>query len=176
MDNVQIMDKGERKIVLVVHDVRSAHNVGSILRSADGFGVDCVYLTGYAPFPVGAKDKRLPHIAKRVSEQIAKTALGAEKTVSWQHRTDVFELISKLKKENYSVAALEQTDRAVKLPEFTAKGNIALIIGSEIEGVKPSLLKSADIHLAIPMLGKKESFNVSVAAAVALYHLRWYNR
>ncbi|MBI2008004.1 TrmH family RNA methyltransferase [Candidatus Saccharibacteria bacterium] len=162
------------RIVLIVHDVRSAHNVGSILRSADGFNVNCVYLTGYTPYPAMANDKRLPHIARRASEQIAKTALGAEKTLKWQHRSDIFELISRLKKEGYLLAALEQTDQALRLPEFKAKDNIALIVGSEIGGIKSDLLKAVDIHLVIPMLGGKESFNVSVASAVALYHLRWH--
>ncbi|MEX0881268.1 MAG: TrmH family RNA methyltransferase [Candidatus Saccharimonadales bacterium] len=164
----------KRRLVLVVHDVRSAHNVGSILRSADGFGVNCVYLSGYTPYPAMVNDKRLPHIAKRATEQIAKTALGAEKTFRWRHQADIFELIPKLKKEGYLLAALEQTGRALRLPEFKTKDDIALIVGSEIGGIKPDLLKAVDIHLAIPMLGGKESFNVSIASAVALYHLRWY--
>ncbi|HLG91015.1 MAG TPA: TrmH family RNA methyltransferase [Candidatus Saccharimonadales bacterium] len=161
------------RIVLIVHDVRSAHNVGSILRSADGFGVNYVYLTGYTPYPAMVNDERLPHIVKRASEQIAKTALGAEKTLRWQHQSDIFELISKLRKEGYLLVALEQTDQALRLPEFKAKGDIALIVGSEIGGISPDLLKAIDTHLVIPMLGGKESFNVSVASAVALYHLRW---
>lgn len=169
------MAKGKRKIVLIAHDVRSAHNVGSILRTADGFGIETVYLTGYTPYPVSFKDKRLPHVAKRAEEQIVKTALGAEKTVKWQHEASVLELLHKLKKERFLLAALEQTASAIDLRGFSAEGNIALIIGSEIGGIQQNLLKEMDIHLSIPMLGSKESFNVSVAAAVALYHLRWYN-
>ena len=165
-----------RRIVLIVHNVRSAHNVGSIFRSADGLGVYRVYLTGYTPYPIAPNDKRLPHVAKRAAAQIAKTALGAEKTLKWQHENDISRLISKLKKDGYSIAALEQTDQAVSLAKFKPTRDIALIVGSEIGGIKPKLLKEADIHLAIPMLGDKDSFNVAAAAAIALYHLRWYNR
>jgi 23S rRNA (guanosine2251-2'-O)-methyltransferase len=169
------MDKGKRKIVLIVHNVRSAHNVGSILRSADGFGVERVYLTGYTPYPVAPNDRRLPHVAQRAEEQIAKTALGADKKVRWQYDSDVFALLSRLKKNGFLAAALEQTNNAVVLPKFKAAGDVALIVGSELGGIEATLLKEADIHLNIPMLGGKESFNVSVAASVALYHLRWYN-
>ena len=166
----------KRQLVLIAHDVRSAHNVGSILRTADGLGVDKVYLTGYTPYPIEENDKRLPHVWRRAAAQITKTALGAELSVEWQHETDVAHLISRLKKGGYLVAALEQTDQALELQKFTSPDKIALVVGSEIGGIPPAVLKEADIHLAIPMLGHKESFNVSVAVAVALYHLRWYNR
>lgn len=165
----------KRRLILVVHSVRSAHNIGSILRSADGFGVERVYLTGYSPYPVSANDRRLPHVAKRTDEQIKKTALGADKTVKWQHQADVALLLPKLKKAGFLVAALEQTNKAVALSELKAAGDVALIVGSEIGGIEQALLKEADTHLAIPMLGGKESFNVAVATSVALYHLRWYN-
>lgn len=160
------------RIVLIVHDVRSAYNVGSILRSADGFGTERVYLTGHTPYPEAPNDSRLPHVAKRATRQIAKTALGAEQTVRWRHESDALGVISELKEEGFSVAALEQTDKALLIKDFETAGNVALIVGSEIGGIKHDLLKAADIHLAIPMLGEKDSFNVSAAAAVALYHLR----
>ncbi|MBI4033573.1 TrmH family RNA methyltransferase [Candidatus Saccharibacteria bacterium] len=161
-------------VVLVVHDVRSAHNVGSILRSADGFGVEAVYLTGYSPYPVGPNDKRLPYVAKRAGQQIAKTALGAEKTLHWLHETDISKLVVKLKKAGFLVVALEQTDKSVNLANFKTDKDVALIVGSEIGGIKLRILKAADVCVEIPMSGKKESLNVSVAAAIALYHLRYF--
>ncbi|HEX5394915.1 MAG TPA: TrmH family RNA methyltransferase [Candidatus Saccharimonadales bacterium] len=165
-----------QKIILIVHNVRSAHNAGSILRSADGFGVEHVYFTGYTPYPQAPDDSRLPHIARRASNRISKTSLGAEKNISWSHAKNILDLISRLKSEGWLVAALEQTGKATDLPYFPAYKPVALIVGSETEGIDNIVLESADKHLQIPMLGGKESFNVSVAAAVALYHLRWYNQ
>lgn len=169
------MVNSERRVVLIIHNVRSAHNVGSIMRSADGFGVIKLFFTGYTPYPLDLDDSRLPHVAKRTNEQIAKTALGAEKTLKWQRSEDIRPILFGLKQDGYSIAALEQTAKAIALPRFKPTGNIALIVGNELDGIEPSILDVADMHLAIPMLGAKESFNASVAAAVALYHLRWYN-
>ncbi|HSX18015.1 MAG TPA: TrmH family RNA methyltransferase [Candidatus Saccharimonadales bacterium] len=162
-----------KRLVLVVHNIRSAHNIGSILRSADGFGVDMVYLTGYSPYPSMAGDKRLPHVAKRAEAQIVKTSLGAEKFIKWQYKADVFELLKKLKADNFKVFALEQTDKSISLPKFKSDSDITLIVGSEIGGVQKDLLQLADEFLEIPMSGAKDSLNVSVATAVALYHLRY---
>lgn len=162
-----------RRIVLIVHDVRSAHNVGSMLRSADGFGVERVYLAGYTPYPATANDSRLPHVAKRATQQIAKTALGAEKTLRWHRESDVLGLVTKLREEGFSVVALEQTSKALAITDFETAGDVALIVGSEIGGIDQDLLNAADIQVVIPMLGEKESFNVAVAASVALYHLRY---
>jgi tRNA G18 (ribose-2'-O)-methylase SpoU len=164
------------KIVLVVHNVRSAHNVGSILRSADGFGVEAVYLTGYTPYPHSKDDERLPHIAKRVSAQIAKTALGADSSVKWRYERDISNLLSRLKKQGFLIVALEQTANSGNLTVFNPPRPVALIAGSEVGGLDDGALNAADVTVAIPMLGAKESFNVAVAAAVALYHLRWYNQ
>ena len=164
------------RIVLIVHNIRSAHNVGSILRRADGFGVEKFSPTCYTPYPLMIDDNRLPHAARRAAAQIAKTALGAEKTLNWQPKTDVLKVISKLKKNGFLIVALEQTKQAINLSEFGTAKNLALIVGSEIGGLEPVVLEKADTQIEIPMLGNKESFNVAVAAAIALYHLRWYNR
>lgn len=167
-----MMDKSNRKIILIIHNVRSAHNVGSLLRTADGLGIQRVYLSGYTPYPKLAKDDRLPHIAERVDSQIHKTALGAETTVNWQ-KADIESLLEALPEEDYLIAALEQTSSAIRLDEFKPPQRIALVIGNEINGLEPRLLRSAATHLEIPMLGAKESFNVAAAAAMALYHLRF---
>ena len=161
------------KIVLVVHNVRSALNVGSLLRTSDGLGVEMVYLTGYSPYPEVHSDVRLPHVRLRATKQIHKTALGAEETVEWEHRPDVISLIDKLGKDNFTVIALEQTKDAQKLQDFKPEGDVALIVGNEVDGLEKEILRLVDSRVEIPMLGQKESFNVAVAAAIGLYHLRF---
>lgn len=158
-------------IVLVVHNVRSAHNVGSILRSSDGLGANHVYLSGYTPYPSSQNDARLPHIAKRVSTRIYKTSLNAENSVAWSHSEDIFGLIETLRK-NYLLVGLEQTPSSILLPKFKSNKDIALFVGNEIDGVPKDVLSKLDICLEIPMSGQKESYNVGVATAIALYHLR----
>ena len=158
-------------ICLLVHDIRSCHNVGSLLRTAEGFGVTHVYFSGYTPYPAGSKDdERLPHIAAKLDGQIRKTALGAERLVAWTHVPSISQLIASLKQEGYEIVALEQTVDAQSLPAATSAGKIALLLGREVEGIDPALLALADRKVEIPMVGKKESFNVVQATAIALYH------
>jgi rRNA methylases len=162
-----------RQIILIVHSLRSAHNVGSLLRTADGLDVEQVYLTGYTPYPSSSDDKRLPHLAAKIDKQIAKTALGAEKFVDWRHEDNIEPLITKLKKNDFMVVALEQTSGSVKLPDYKPPEKIAIIVGREVEGIEPDVLALCDQTIEIPMLGQKESYNVAVAAAMALYHFRY---
>jgi tRNA G18 (ribose-2'-O)-methylase SpoU len=162
-----------RRIVLVVHDVRSAHNVGSLLRTADGLGVETVYFSGYTPYPEAPDDSRLPHIRTRISNQIHKTALGAEDALSWKHEADPVNLLGRLRKDGYSIVALEQTLDSQTLADYRPNANVVLLVGNEVTGLDAEMLKKIDLCLEIPMLGRKESFNVSVAAAIALYHLRY---
>lgn len=162
-----------REIVLIVHDVRSCHNVGSLLRTADGLGVSTVYFSGYTPYPSAPNDSRLPHIQQKLSRQIHKTALGAEDSVKWEYSTDIGELITSLKAHGYTIAALEQADISITLHEYMAPDKVALLIGREVEGISEELLAICDDILEISMLGKKESFNVVQAAAMALYQLRF---
>lgn len=165
-----------RKIILIAHDLRSAHNVGSLLRTAEGLGIAKVYLTGYSPYPLTASDTRLPHLANKIDAQISKTALGAEKSLEWEHLDEVEQLLKQLKTDGYAVAALEQTASAVPLPDYHPPEKVAIVLGREVEGLSPELLKLCSIHLEIPMLGSKESFNVVQAAAMALYHCRFASR
>ncbi len=160
-----------QKIILIAHNLRSCHNVGSLLRTADGLGVEHVHLTGYTPYPLQAGDERLPHLAQKIDRQIHKTALGAEHTIPWSRSDDILPLMAILKADGYKVVALEQAKRSVKLPNFHADTLIALIVGREVEGIEPEVLAECDRVLEIPMVGRKESFNVAVAAAMALYHL-----
>ncbi len=162
-----------RKIVLIAHDLRSTHNVGSLLRTAEGLGVHCVYLTGYTPYPIMPADDRLPHISLKLEKQISKTALGAQKTQNWQHLEDVNQLITDLKLADYTITALEQTKTASALPNYQPPDKLAIILGREVEGVEPDVLAQTDLQLVIPMFGSKESFNVVQAAAMALYHCRF---
>jgi 23S rRNA (guanosine2251-2'-O)-methyltransferase len=162
-----------RDLILVIHNVRSTHNVGSLLRTADGLGLQKVYMTGITPYPIASDDTRLPHIAEKLTRQIHKTALGAEQTIVWQHFEDVDEVLAALKQDDYRCVALEQAADSVDLPSFKPPEKLALIVGREVEGLEPEILDACDLTLEIPMLGKKESFNVSVAAAMALYHCRF---
>jgi 23S rRNA (guanosine2251-2'-O)-methyltransferase len=160
------------RISLIIHDIRSCHNVGSLLRTAEGLGVQHLYLTGYTPYPVTENDPRLPHIRQKITAQIHKTALGAEDTVAWSHYEDIHEVIRIVRAQNYKVIALEDT-HSISLPEYKSDDNIALLLGREVEGIEPELLALCDATIEIPMFGSKESFNVVQAAAMALYHCRF---
>ena len=147
-------EMGEAKAVLL-DNIRSAWNVGSILRSADGFGFTHAYLCGITPTPeVNA---------------VRKTALGAEEFVTWSHHKDSVELVKSLKLEGWKVAALEEDVRAIPVSQFT--NPLVLILGSEVTGVDPELLDLADHILYIPMRGQKRSFNVANAFSIAAYAL-----
>jgi 23S rRNA (guanosine2251-2'-O)-methyltransferase len=159
-----------KNVILIAHNLRSCHNVGSLLRTAEGLGVHKVFLTGYTPYPIASNDDRLPHIAAKLHKQIAKTALGAQDSQSWEHIEDVSAVITKLKADGYLVAAIEQAGNSVRLPDFHAPDKIALLVGREVEGVEPEVLAQCDSILEIPMFGQKESFNVAQAAAMGLYH------
>lgn len=157
----------DNKLYLILHDIRSAYNVGAIFRTADGSGVSKIFLTGYTPSP--AEENKLRKT--QADKMIEKTALGAEKNVSWEKHEDLKEVIEKLKEENFQIAALEKTDDAVDLKKFEKKFPLALILGNEVDGVSGEILKKCDVIVSIPMKGKKESLNVSVAAGIAMYEI-----
>lgn len=162
-----------RDIVLIAHNLRSTHNVGSLLRTAEGLGVTKVILSGYTPHPVHQHDRRLPHESAKITKAINKTALGAESLVKWEYHNDVLPVIAYLKKNGYAVAAVEQTEDAKELPKYHPPTKVALLVGREVEGVEYEVLAACDLALEIPMFGKKESFNVVQAAAMAMYHCRF---
>jgi len=159
-----------RDIILIAHNLRSCHNVGSLLRTAEGLGVTKVCLTGYTPYPQATDDSRLPHLAAKLHRQIAKTALGAEQTQTWQHYETIQSLLAELKDQGYIIAAIEQAATAIPLPDYKPPKKIALLVGREVEGVEEEILAAMDVILEIPMFGSKESFNVVQAAAMGLYH------
>jgi 23S rRNA (guanosine2251-2'-O)-methyltransferase len=160
------------RLVVIAHNIRSTHNVGSILRTCDGFGVDHVYLTGYTPYPKLPADTRLPHISSKLDAQINKTALGAEKSVPLSVHDTPTKVIARLKSEGFRIVALEQAPDSIELPRYETKGDIALILGEEVKGIPTEVLDKCDEAIEIPMRGQKESFNVSVATGIALYALR----
>lgn len=161
-----------RDIVVIAHDIRSTHNVGSLLRTAEGFGITTVYLTGYTPYPQKASDDRLPHLAKKIDSQISKTALGAEHSMHWEHSESVVDILSKLKAHGYTLAGLEQGANSILLPNYSPPQKIAILLGREVDGLEKNLQPKCDVLIEIPMYGTKESFNVVQAAAVCMYALR----
>ena len=159
------------EIALIVHNIRSAYNVGSMIRTAEGLGIKKVFVGGYSPYPRQKDDERLPHIAKKVHERITKTSLGAEEHLNIDHFEHIDELMSRLKKNGYKIIGLEQADGSIPLSNCRSRGKLALIVGEEVNGLAPALKSRCDFIVEIPMKGQKESFNVATAAAIALYHL-----
>jgi tRNA G18 (ribose-2'-O)-methylase SpoU len=151
-------------IILIAHNIRSAYNVGSLLRTADGLGVAVVYLSGYSPYPSYPGDRRLPHESRHVNSAVHKTALGAERTVSWRHHENIETLLDELQHEHFTLAGLEQSPLSRPLHAFSAPSKIALLLGEEVSGLHEHLVSRCDVLLQIPMFGSKESFNVAEAA------------
>jgi 23S rRNA (guanosine2251-2'-O)-methyltransferase len=156
-------------IIVIAHNIRSTHNVGAIFRSSEGFGVAKIILSGITPYPSIPDDTRLPHIAQKLTNQIHKTALGAEIMVPFEYQEEPD--IAGLKAFGYRIVGLEQDDRSTPLPDYTPSAKIALVLGEEVEGITDELRYQCDDLIEIPMAGEKESFNVSVAAGIALYAL-----
>ena len=147
------------KITVVLDNIRSMHNVGSAFRTSDAFAIERLYLCGITAKP--------PH------REIHKTALGAEKSVNWQHFESIEDGILKLKKEEYKIILVEQTSESVMLNQFNWKPGekLALIFGNEVFGVSDEAIPLADIALEIPQYGTKHSFNVSVSMGIVLWEL-----
>lgn len=149
--------------ILILPDIRSAQNVGAIFRTAEAIGISKIYLTGYTPCPI---DK-----FNRVRNDIAKSALGAEKYIPWEQEKSLLTLINKLKKENYKIVAIEQDKKAVDYKKVPIFSKIVFIVGNENKGLPKNVLNKCDYIAEIPMKGKKESLNVSVATGVVLFRI-----
>jgi 23S rRNA (guanosine2251-2'-O)-methyltransferase len=149
--------------VLILPDIRSAINVGAIFRTADAVGISKIYLTGYTPRPT---DK-----FGRIQKDIAKSALGAEGFVEWKYQKSLVSLISKLKKQGFQIIALEQDKKSIDYRKIETPDKIAIIMGHEVTGLSKKILDKCDVIAQIPMYGKKESLNVSVACGVALFRI-----
>jgi len=149
-------------MIVILDNIRSAHNVGSIFRTADAFGVSEICLCGTSPAPVDkfGRDRR----------DIAKVALGAEKTVSWKYYSSSIRAINSLKKKGFKIISIEQSEKSKTIKEIKKyKGkNTALVFGNEIDGISKKILNLSDDIFEIPMFGEKESLNVSVSFGIAL--------
>ncbi len=165
------MVKNNRNIVLILDNIRSAHNVGSLFRTAEGLGLRKIYLCGITPYPKVLNDSRLPHQILKATKQIDKTALGSVDLISYDYYKEALKLVNELKKDNYLILALEQAKDSIFLDQIkTSSSKIALIVGNEINGVEQKVLNSCHHIIEIKMFGKKESFNVVQAAAMALFY------
>jgi tRNA G18 (ribose-2'-O)-methylase SpoU len=167
-------------ITVVLPDIRSSHNIGSIFRTSDAVGVSSVVLAGYSPRPL---DK-----FNRPQKEIAKTALGAEKDIPWTYEESAVKALRELKKNGFRIVGVEQTKKSINYKDFfkeflgdnkiskseTKRGNeikLAIVFGNEVDGISKELLKLCDNVVDIPMKGNKESLNVSVSAGIILYEL-----
>lgn len=148
----------KREIFIIANNIRSRHNVGAIFRSADAFGISKIYLCGITPTPLHAR--------------VEKVSLGAEKTVPWEYVKRAADVVKKLKKEDVQIVALEKNRTSRPIQSMKLKSQVAIILGNEVDGVTGALLKQANLVAHIPMLGMKESLNVSVAAGIAMYAVR----
>lgn len=158
------------RITVIAHNIRSSHNVGAIFRTAEGFGVSQLILSGYTPYPSIDNDQRLPHIRDKLTAQIHKTALGAEQNVAFSYYQNLDKWIDE-NKHKLPIIALEQAPESIAIADFEPPDEFALLIGEEVAGIAKQYLDQADAIVEIPMFGKKESFNVSVATGIALYAL-----
>jgi len=156
-------------IIVIAHNIRSTHNVGSIFRTCEGFGVSKIIISGYSPYPKLPIDTRLPHIIDKLNLQIHKTALGAETMVPFEYQENPN--LSLLKEQGYTITGLEQNKRSILLQNYKIPQKIALLLGEEVHGITDNLINECDDIIEILMVGKKESFNVSVATGIALYAL-----
>jgi 23S rRNA (guanosine2251-2'-O)-methyltransferase len=163
-------DQSAHRVVVVLDNVRSLYNTGSILRTADASGVERVVLCGITPRPdQGGRQRRA----------IAKTALGAEDSVPWEYEADAAGILRTLAAEGYQIAAVETSPEAVNLFDWTPKWPVCLVFGHERDGISTTLAAHVDAVIRIPMLGHKRSLNVATAAGVVLYELlrqRLYDR
>ena len=147
-------------IALILDNIRSAHNVGSAIRTADAFKADKIWLCGICATPPSA--------------EIHKSALGAEDSVPWEHRSDTLALVRELQADGWTVLSVEQTEKAVELQNFepAAGARYALVFGNEVDGVQQEVVDASDGALVIPQHGTKHSLNVSVSIGVVLWQFR----
>ena len=149
--------------IAVLVNIRSAENVGAIFRTADAAGVGELLLVGYTPAPIDRFN--------RARKDIAKAALGAEQTIPWQTFKTLRSVQTYLKKKNYTLVAIEQDERAVDYKKIKKSGDIAFVVGNEVTGLTKGELALVDVVAEIPMKGKKESLNVSVAFGIAVFRI-----
>lgn len=159
IDKYSFIESKKLPVVVVLDNVRSLHNVGSVFRTSDAFRINEIYLCGITATP----DNSLT--------EIHKTALGAEDSVKWEYYSNTIDVVEKLKMEGYTIVSVEQVEQSIKLDEFKADSSkhYALILGNEVKGVQQEVVDISDISLEIPQYGTKHSLNVSVSAGIVLW-------
>lgn len=160
-DSMQFMRK--REIYVLLHNIRSTYNVGSIFRTSDALGVDKILLSGYTPAPLDKFNKP--------RKDIAKVALGAEKTISWEYFKSPQKVLQNLKNKGFQIVSLEQASGSVDYKKVKIKNSVVFVVGNEVTGIDKNILKISDVVSEIPMEGEKESLNVSVAFGVGLFRM-----
>ncbi|MBI3305630.1 TrmH family RNA methyltransferase [Candidatus Nomurabacteria bacterium] len=149
--------------ILILHDIRSVENVGAIFRTADAAGINKIYLTGYTPTPLDRFGRK--------RKDLAKSALGAEEYVPWESKKSLPDLMRSLRRKKFQIIAIEQAENSIDYKKMKLKEKNAFIVGTEVTGIPKNVLKKCDIIAEIPMRGKKESLNVSVALGIALFRI-----
>lgn len=150
-------------MIVILHNIRSLYNVGSIFRTADAAGIEKIYLCGITPKPIDEFGKLRP--------QLTKVSLGAEKYIEWEHCKSTTRLIDKLRRNGYKIFSIEQNKKSTSYQLSGVRRRTVLVVGNEIKGLPQSILKRSDKILEIPMRGKKESLNVGVAFGIVAFHL-----
>ncbi|HUD11576.1 MAG TPA: TrmH family RNA methyltransferase [Candidatus Saccharimonadia bacterium] len=164
------------RLHLILDNLRSAGNVGSILRTADATAVEQVYACGTTPYPATVTDSRPPHVISSNQRAVAKTALGAENTIPVKYVRHLITALDEARSNGFKIIVVEQSEASLNLFRFNPpKGPLALVLGNEVTGVSEIYTHYADAVIELPMLGQKESLNVAVAAAIVLYQLRFRN-
>jgi|AntRauTorckE6833_2_1112554.scaffolds.fasta_scaffold35731_1 tRNA G18 (ribose-2'-O)-methylase SpoU len=163
--NQEIKQCKKTEKVLILHNIRSVLNVGAIFRTADAIRIDKIYLTGYTPAPIDRFGR------ERID--LAKSALGAERSVDWESFDNVLGLINLLKKEGFEFLSLEQSENSIDYKKIAKNisNKTVVVLGNETDGIDKKILEQSDKIVEIPMRGKKESLNVSVATGILLYRL-----
>jgi len=153
----------DAEIILILHNIRSVYNTGALFRTAEVAGVKKIYLTGYTADPIDRFG--------RERKDFHKSALGAELSLEWEHRYAVSRLINELRAGGFQIIALEQSRKSIDYKKVKLRRGAVIILGNEVKGLSKNILDKADIVAEIPVLGKKESLNVSVAAGIFLFRI-----
>lgn len=153
----------KKEVFVLLHNIRSVHNVGSIFRTASALGVSKIYLSGFTPTPTDRFGKK--------RSDFAKVALGSEEVIEWKYEYDPIKLLKNLKKEGVCVVSVEQDKKSVDYKKIKIKYPVVFMVGEETKGIDKNILKISDYIAEIPMKGNKESLNVSVAFGVALFRI-----
>lgn len=152
-----------KSIILVLENLRSVENTGSIFRTADGLGVSKIICVGTTPTPLDRFGRK--------RADFTKVSLGAEDMLEWEYKKEISPVVKDLKEQNFQILSLEQSEKSKNLKDFKPQEQFALIVGNEVEGVSQEALEASEHILEIQMLGEKESLNVSVSTGIALYML-----